>query len=610
MKKIKNIFKSVLLAAVVGCGAMFSSCTDFLTIYPTNATIHENYWQTADDVNGMLATSYLQLLSSDAVSRMVVWGELRGDNMNVRSSAANTYKYIVEANLKDDNDFCKWDIFYKAINYANMVLEFAPVVVERDPDFTQGDLDIVLGEMYAIRALSHFYLVRAFRDIPLAYKASLNDADLIDYPQVHPIVALDSIMNDLDRAEKLVMRSGGFPNLNAKYNYGRITKNAVNAMKADVNLWRAAFAAYYEGNDTTNVQMSTPDEYYRMAIANCDDVINTMNNSMAEWYENYGSAAEKDKVGPGSDNPYYLTPNSEGVVTSTSKTSMAYDNIFGAGKDNYNNRNIYRSEVIFELIYEEDKNTNSALLNLYGSSEENSGIFCVSRPFTLDGSDAVFAESDVRFYYNTDAAELGATGNANGGSGAAASETGIAKYVAKYAPASVRNQGTYRESESVGGKNGINANWIIYRKTDVMLMKAEALVHLSTASATDFNSAFQLVKAVNDRSISAASDSLISSEFATEKDKMAELVLDERLRELAFEGKRWFDLVRVALRDKSTQNIAFVANKIEGGGASAVQKKMKNINSIFFPIAESELNVNPLLVQNEAYEKEESVEQN
>jgi hypothetical protein len=170
MKRIKNIFKTGVLAVALGCSTIFTSCTDFLTIYPTNSVIHENFWQTAEDVEGMLATTYLQLLSSQAVERMVVWGELRGDIMGVRATASNTYKYIVEANLQDDNSYCNWSIFYKAINYANMVIEFAPMVTERDPDFTQGDLDIILGEMYAVRALSHFYLLRAFLSLRRKHK--------------------------------------------------------------------------------------------------------------------------------------------------------------------------------------------------------------------------------------------------------------------------------------------------------------------------------------------------------------------------------------------------------------------------------------------------------
>lgn len=595
MKKIKNIFKTVLLAVALGSGTMLTSCTDFLTIYPTNSVIHENYWQTAEDVNGMLATSYLQLLGSDAIQRMIIWGELRADNINVRNSASNTFKYIVEANIKEDNEYCTWAPFYKAINFANMVLEFAPEVVERDPDFTQGDLDIVMGEMYALRALSHFYLVRAFRDIPLAYKASVNDAELIDYPQVHPVVALDSIMADLDRAESKVMRSGGFPNVNAVYNYGRITRNAVLAMKADVNLWRAAFATYYAGSDSVTV--GNPDDYYEMAIQNCDDVINEMNLRMKEYYDDRGGMMAAE-VGPGTKNPYYLATNADNALST--KNSEVYDYLFGDGKDV--TMLTLRGEIIFELIFDGSTNYNNGVRDLYGvHTSAGQGVFCVSNLYTGDNSK--YGENDIRFYSSTTAEQIGNSEATS--SDPAASEVGIAKYTLATSPGYRMNESSYRNSSS------FDANWVLYRKTDVMLMKAEAIaLRSSFDSEKDIYRAFELVKAVNDRSLLLASDSLTITDAGVTATELMELILDERVRELSFEGKRWFDLVRVALRDKSTKNILFVANKIEGGGSNAVQKKMQSINSLFFPISEYELNVNPLLKQNPAYEESSSIEQN
>jgi len=104
MKKIKNILKSAILMVLLGCSSIMTSCNDFLTIYPTNTVIHENYWQTVDDVNGMLAAAYLDLLSDDAMSKYIVWGELRADNLIARTNTENELKYIIEANLLDNNN--------------------------------------------------------------------------------------------------------------------------------------------------------------------------------------------------------------------------------------------------------------------------------------------------------------------------------------------------------------------------------------------------------------------------------------------------------------------------------------------------------------------------
>ena len=504
-----------------------------------------------------------------------------------------------------------------------MVLEFAPEVVERDPDFTEGDLNIVLGEMYAIRALSHFYLLRTFRCIPLAYKASVNDGELIDYPQVHPMVALDSIMNDLNRAESLVMRSGGFPNSSALYNYGRVTRNAVRAMKADVNLWQAAFAAYYAENgyeeklarkDSTElildctIPVNTPDYYYRQAIAECDAVLNDLNTRMTEMYEGNPALGKVDLE----KNPYYLVENNQSDIAR--KASEAYNKIFGELKDVTSLAS--HGEVIFELVFdgtENSSNGNSGVAGLYGiHKNDGQGVLCVAKPWIAGAktnTEMIYHDMDFRAYSNTATAELGS--NSTDNSSPASSEVGIAKYSSASSPGS--NRGGYRES----GKT-FDANWIIYRQTDVMLMKAEALVQListeTPAADTEdmeiLSQAFELVQAVNNRSLMSEDEELAKESFST-KTAIGELVLNERARELAFEGKRWYDLVRLALRTNTTNEVStLVSAKIEGGGASAVKKKLSTMNSLFFPIAKSELNVNPLLGQNPVYKQSSSVSQN
>ena len=156
MKIVSKIYKKTVLAATVAFGVLATSCTDYLTIIPSDVVVEENFWQTKDQVNGMLATSYLKLLSSDAVSKAIIWGEVRSDNMTFPPSYNTDIKNIVEANITDENSYCRWGVFYEAISNANLVLESAHKTLETDPDFSEGDLDVVKGEMYAMRALCHF----------------------------------------------------------------------------------------------------------------------------------------------------------------------------------------------------------------------------------------------------------------------------------------------------------------------------------------------------------------------------------------------------------------------------------------------------------------------
>lgn len=562
MKKVSKIYRKTVIAATVVIGVLMSSCTDYLTIIPADKVVEENFWQTKDQVNGMLATSYLKLLKTDAVERMIVWGDLRSDNM-INPSNKLELKNLVEANITDENKYSNWSIFYEAINYANLVIESAPVVLERDPDFTEGDLQVVTGEMYAMRALCHFYLVRTFRDIPLAMKSAKNDSEIPDYVQVHPLVALDSIMADLNRAENMVMKSGAFQR--DDYNFGRITRNAVLAMKADVNLWRAAFATYYQGKTDL---AKNPQGYYDECIKDCDKLLKNMDDAIEE----------ENKNKPVMKYPYNLIQNE--VNPNIPRQSTAYNKIFGSGNS---------SESIFELQITGTNATNGyakGIYNIYGIGKESPGLAIVPQTF-LDS----YPSDDLRKYSYT-------SYDPNAESG---SNTYIVKYSAKSSPAS-----DYRKSDD------FDANWIIYRRTDVMLMKAEALVTRESADEDDFLEAFNIVNAINTRSREDATNIYQPMKFDSYKTKenAMKLVRDERKRELSFEGKRWYDLVRQALIEKKVDNILFVADKL-GTIAEVVKTKMSTIDALFMPIYIDEIRYNKNLKQNPAFEdKNSSTEMN
>ena len=557
MKILSNIYRKTVLATVVAFGALMSSCTDYLTIIPADVVVEENFWQTKDQVNGMLATSYLKLLSNDAVTKAIVWGEMRSDNMTYPPSYNTDIKNIVEANIIDENGYCNWGIYYEAINYANLLLEDAPKVVESDPDFSEGDLAVVMGEMYAMRALCHFYLVRTFRDIPLALKSAKNDAEIPNYVQVKPLEALDQIMEDLNRAENMVMKSGAFST--EQQNLGRITRNAVLAIKADVNLWRAAFAEY-EGKDA--------DPYYNECIDNCEDIIANMDKALDE--DNKGKPVEKYA--------YNLIQNrGEAKELSSSHKSTAYDEIFGSKNS---------SESIFELQVQGDNIKNGAFNGVYRvyGTEGNPGLAVVPQGFVTGN----YEEDDLRAYSFTNLKSFNQTTTDN-------QNTCIVKYAAKASPAT-----SFRKSDEW------DANWIVYRRTDVLLMKAEAMVARSTSGEEDFRKAFDIVNAINTRSRIDSTDikNPLKVEKYLDKEASLELIRKERLLELSYEGKRWFDLVRLALRDKSTDKIKFVADKL-GGGAAVVKTKMSTIDGLFMPIHIDELRYNKNLKQNPAYGEKE-----
>ena len=82
-------------------------------------------------------------------------------------------------------------------------------------------------------------------------------------------------------------------------------------------------------------------------------------------------------------------------------------------------------------------------------------------------------------------------------------------------------------------------------------------------------------------------------------------ILLERAREFAFEGKRWFDLLRMGRRDnfarKSTL-IELIISKVPSTQKLVLASKLSNTYGWYFPIYSTELERNVNLIQNPYYE--------
>ena len=165
-----------------------------------------------------------------------------------------------------------------------------------------------------------------------------------------------------------------------------------------------------------------------------------------------------------------------------------------------------------------------------------------------------------------------------------------------------------RESDYIATDGGAS-NWILYRLPDVMLMKAEALVESNGSLETAFN----LVSTIYDRANPEAGAGSHSFTSYNTPDRMRQLVFDERQRELLFEGKRYFDILRRINRDRSQfQSIVntYLLPKYSSLDQSTVTSKLGEFNALYMPIKDSELRANKLLKQNPFYQVSSSIEKN
>lgn len=237
-----------IAAALTGIASLasLSSCNDYFDLRPTDQMVLDEYWRSEGDVLAVTMECYRAMAGYNYIKRLIVWGELRSDNVIVDpGNGDGNLTYIGNLNLLPSNGYTSWGDFYNVINLCNTVEHFAPIACDNDPNFTRAQLNGYLAEVKGIRALTYFTLVRAFRDVPFVTEPTIDDTQEFQMAQEDPDKLLDWLIDDLKAAEPMANTSWS----NTAYTKGRMTQNAIRAILADMCLWRGRYEEAVEYAD-------------------------------------------------------------------------------------------------------------------------------------------------------------------------------------------------------------------------------------------------------------------------------------------------------------------------------------------------------------------------
>jgi len=448
----------------------------------------------------------------------LVWGELRSDNVTFGNNMPIDMYKMLNVDISPANSYCHWGAFYTVINYCNNFLHYAPGVVEIDPNFTQSKLHALEAEVLTIRALAYFYLVRTFGEVPWIDNPSIDDTQEYRIPKSPEDLILNNLVKDLNTA--LIYSRDRFE-INS-YNKGRVTRNAVRALLADIYLWK---------------------QEYGKCVEICNQILNDTEQQL--------------KLVEGKE---------------------VLSRVFYEGNS---------TESIFELQFDDNNMFNWVLRDFYGLYGSEAGQWSFpgvlvtgeASPFNYQKGAVKESVEDLR---KKDFLRQ---------------ETGGDRYfVFKYA-------GALRQENSTTGISSYiyrstTPNWIVYRLPEIMLMKAEALIQLES----NLEEAMQMINTTYLRSNPDLVNVSLQLENYNSKLELENLLLREYQRELMFEGKRWFILMRLARRaDSPAPLLSYVMKKFTGS-ASVQSSKMSVMESLYLPIHNDELKANPALEQNPFYE--------
>ncbi len=491
--KIKSIQAAVLVILL-----SLTGCAKWLDIKPSNEQTNDSFWQDKDEVKAVTMSGYISL--RQALHQMIVWGDLRSNEIELGPVYTGSTDMIalkeLEVNPLTTMDFLDWVSFYATIARANSVIKYGPDVLRVDDTFLPEDCDALIAEAKWIRALSYFYLVRAFRDVPFITDPYLDDSDDFRIGKTDGYEILKFLIDDLTEPDKFsgaiamealplahsVAGDGDY----AWQNIGRATQLSCRALLADIYLWIGEYQKAYDEcmyiettglytlipwymrSDLGTIYQNTPEEIFSLQWS----ATYSQGNSMKQWFTG----------------------------------------------DNKNRRYQCSQEVI----------------NAFAKTVNNGDIRGANSAYNPTNSNI--------FRYRTD-----------------------------------------------------NCNWMIYRLADIMLMRAEASVMLRETGP--YNEAWEIVKTIRTRAHenpALLTDKDNQPKLPTTQYEAITMILDERLLELCFEGKRWFDLVRVATRDEGKYEdiiINMMISNVPTTKREMYAFKLRDNSpwGFYFPIKDSEI---------------------
>ena len=562
MKKINHIYKSACLFGLLAVG--LASCEDYLTVYPTDRVVEENFWEDLRDLEGVRYGAYRHMASTS--ERMFKWGDLRSDSYKLNTEthseqdSHDELSNILMGMPDSSMSIFDWGPVYKTINLCNKVLKHGPEVLEKDKQFTTKEWIYMRAEMTALRALNYFYLIRAFKDVPYTTKIINSDAEVERFPLTNQMVVLDSIILDCEKV------AGQARNRFSKESdtKGMITNAAIYSMLADMYLWRGSL---HEGRnikyDTVRVVKTdgsidsiahTPVGDYQLAVDWADKALEAHHNQIQEYFSSltFGSSSYLQTVSYGLPNVDLIKNNFTGAHQVSLDLITSVDEVFFDGNS---------IESIFEIQYNQsDDMKNDVLHNLYGYSDRTNLMVAEDAIKEACGKDDKRYKCDTRVWVGC--------------------QNYISSTQAKSGYYCMKYQNPLFVFEGTGSARKISFatpiksdkdsyyNWIVYRTPDVMLIKAEALA--AAYGKQKQTEIFSILNAISRRSMCDIEEgqepnidgsgkyfsdiTSIPADWTGKKSGtpkisgIIRLVMNQRQLELLGEGKRWFDLVRCAER--------------------------------------------------------------
>jgi len=530
-----NIKLSALSCSALVAGfLMLQACSeDFLDRTPESDLTTGNFYTSAEDAVAALTAAYDPLQWELTTLNSWEFGDVVGGDTDKGSTDDQDYGQILQlANFtaRGDNSELNftWDQAYDGIYRSNLVLERVPGI---EMDETQKNQ--ILGQAKFLRGLYYFYLVKTYGRVP-------NITTVLLPSEVYVERAASIAENWAQIEQDLTEAAAALPPTWSGTNVGRATKGAAQTLLAKVYIFQSTPGSVYftspkwqQAADMTDAIISSgtyalvPDYGSQFTLPG----ENSKENIFAVQAVGGTTGWNNDNEGQALNQ--WLAPRT------TDFSGWGYSTPFGPNTpDNYGGNPKVKVNNLVEAYESCDPRLTANILGV----TPNDSLYGIRYNYQKSGDTYTLSPW---------------------------SRTGY-------------NPRKFMIPESELGAGGANAplDVPILRYADVLLMNAEAYNELGNAAK-----ALVSLNAVRERARTSSTPASTCPMAITTTDQaqLRDIILKERRLEFAFEGHRFFDLVRT--------------NKAEETLNAMGRPFKKGINDLF-PIPQAEINRNPKLEPN------------
>ncbi len=370
------------------------------------------------------------------------------------------------------------------------------------------------SEARFLRAWLYFQLLRRYGGVPLLGDSIRQISDNVQLPRASFGDCVNYIVSECDNI-KDSLRTAAQVNSNT---YGRITKGAAMALKAEVLLY-AASPLFNGGNIDPSNPLTGYTDYNKDRWKQAADAAKAVIDLNAyKLMANFNDVfiTQASPVGPNTEVICWMQNGNDGYSVETNNAPVGY-------------------------TYAGGKGITSPTQNLVDAFPTDSG-YAITDPASQYNPDDPYAHRDPRLnltvFHNGSQWLNRAVQTYNGGPdkpGGTVQQTKTSYYLRKF-------MGAF---ETVGGGNptysGTDHDWVYFRYAGILLDYAEALNEYSGPSADIYNVLYALRQRAG---ILTASDNTYGVPQGMNQDQMREFIHNERRIEMAFEEQRFFDIRR------------------------------------------------------------------